>query len=144
MFIVVFKCIYLIPFKLARVIFYDVSCQFWYLTLVETGQRPFLLFLGTREHSNGFVCSWEHINQNKYSWSWQEIHIRKASHTACWGNAESIETTLAGPLYTFMTMNSFLMRFVFRPHSFCKLLPIMQPINENVKKQRSSNANATK
>jgi len=44
-------------FWMARVIFYDVSCQFWYLTLVETGQRPFLLFLGTREHSNGFVCS---------------------------------------------------------------------------------------
>ncbi len=44
-------------YHLARVIFYDVSCQFWYLTLVETGQRPFLLFLGTSEHSNGFVCS---------------------------------------------------------------------------------------
>lgn len=48
-------------YQVARVQVYDVSCQFSYLTLVGTGQRPFLLFLGTREHSNGFVCSWEHI-----------------------------------------------------------------------------------
>jgi hypothetical protein len=28
---------------------------------VGTGQPVFLLFRGMREHSNGFVCSWEHI-----------------------------------------------------------------------------------